>query len=114
MGQWPARLLRSVIHIELLPPVCPMSVQLCQLLLIHQISFCLGLIGEAVVSCMAAGHGSSLFRANQNENAPRLVKRLEGVKVQSAAGGLMNSGVLGDQQAELILITMIQDRTAGL
>lgn len=43
---------------------------------------------------MAAGHGSSLFRSNQNENAPRLVKGLKGVNVQSAAGGLMSSGVL--------------------
>ncbi len=63
---------------------------------------------------MAAGHGSSLFRANQNEIAPRLVKRLAGVKVESTAGGLMNSGVLVDQQAELNLLLIIRDRTSDV
>lgn len=46
--------------------------------------------GSGLRGCL--GHGSSLFRSNQNENTPRLVKRLKGLKVWSAAGGLMNSG----------------------
>lgn len=41
------------------------------------------------------GHGNSVFGGTQDESAPRLVRKLNGVKVQSAAGGLMNSGAPG-------------------
>ena len=44
--------------------------------------------------CLSTGHGRSVFSATQDEYAPRLVKKLNGVKVEKAAGGLMNSGVL--------------------
>ncbi|KAK9908562.1 hypothetical protein WJX75_009704 [Coccomyxa subellipsoidea] len=46
--------------------------------------------GSGMRGCL--GHGNSVFGGTQDESAPRLVRKLNGVKVQSAAGGLMNSG----------------------
>ena len=56
--------------------------------------------------CILTGHGRSLLRGYVNERSPRLVSKLRGIAVQSAAGGLMASGAAAAVMSQLLLDNM--------